>query len=301
MNKRATTIILLMVVVTSCIKTIAHDDDYVDNRAFHNQKVGESAADLLLDDVYRSLAIEIQYMPGYAPDAEAVSNLRGFLYEHLQKPGGISVTTKEIAAPADTVLTLEEVVAIERANRTSFAAGDRLTLYVLYANGYYTDPNILGWAYRNTSAVLFAKKIHEHSDRRGKPDRTKLETTILLHEIGHLLGLVNVGTPLQSPHKDDRHGKHCKNPRCLMYHKVDIRYIPSLLMKRDIPRLDDDCLRDLKHLRRNEPAHHVVTPAPSSPTLVNPRADDTLRLLPATPAAMPAPDTTEQGAGTPNG
>lgn len=293
MKRRAAVIILLMVVVTSCIKTIAHDDDYVDNRAFHNQKVGESAADLLLDDVYRSLTIEIQYMPGYEPDAEAVANLRGFLYEHVQKPGGIRVTTKEIDAPANTVLSLDEVVAIERANRTAFAAGDRLTLYILYSNGQYTDPNILGWAYRNTSAVLFAKKIHEHSNRRGKPDRTKLETTILLHELGHLLGLVNVGTPLQSPHKDDNHGKHCKNTKCLMYHKVDTRYIPSLLMKRDIPRLDDDCLRDLKHLRRNEPVHTVVTQPTTAPDQVNPRADDTLRLQPVTPTATPAKDSTQ--------
>lgn len=298
MKKRTAVILLLMIVVTSCIKTIAGDDDMIDTKAFHNQKVGESAADLLLDDVYRSLTIEIQYMPGYAPDAETVANLRGFLYEHVQKPGGIRVTTKEIASPADTVLTMDEVVAIERANRTAFATRDRLTLYILYANGYYTDPNILGWAYRNTSAVLFAKKIHEHSDRPGKPDRTKLETTVLLHELGHLLGLVNVGTPLQSPHKDDHHGKHCKNPRCLMYYKVDTRYIPGLLMKRDIPRLDADCLRDLKSLRRNEPAHTVITSAPAPTEKISNPMTDTLRAAPAPPSGTPVQDSIRQPAAT---
>jgi hypothetical protein len=247
--KKYVACILLLIIVTGCIKSIAGDDDLVDTKAFHNKVVGAAAADLLRDDTYRSLTVEIQYMPGFAPDKKAVANLRSFLYEHLQKPGGISIVQKEITSSPDTVLTLEEAVDIERANRTKFASKDALTLYILYTNGYYTDNSILGWAYRNTSAVIFGKKIREQSDRRGKPDRTKLESTVLLHEMGHLLGLVNVGTPLQSAHKDNGHGKHCKNKHCLMYYKVDTRYIPSLLLKRDIPKLDAACLEDLQALK----------------------------------------------------
>jgi predicted Zn-dependent protease len=292
MKQRAAVILLLMIVVTSYIQTIAGDDDILDTKAFHNQKTGESASDLLLDDVYRSLTIEIQYMPGYAPDAEAVANLRGFLYEHLQKPGGIRITTRQIASSADTVLSLDDVVAIERANRTAFAASDRLTLYILYANGYYTNSNIMGWAYRNTSAVIFAKKMVEQSGRRGKPARTKLETTVLLHELGHLLGLVNVSSPMQSPHRDGRHGKHCKNPRCLMYYKADNRYITGQLLKRDIPRLDEACLRDLSHLRRNEPAHTVIIPVSLPSEKVGHKMNDTLsrRPVPVQDSTTKPPD-----------
>jgi hypothetical protein len=34
-----------------------------------------------------------------------------------------------------------------------------------------------------------------------------------------------------------------------MYYKVDTRYIPSLLLKRDIPKLDAACLEDLQALK----------------------------------------------------
>ncbi|HEY1112004.1 MAG TPA: hypothetical protein VGE66_00525 [Chitinophagaceae bacterium] len=246
MKIRAAVSILLMIVVTSCMKTIASDDDYVDNRSFHNQKVGTSAADLLRDDRYTSLKIEVQYMPGFKPDRAALFNLQLFLFDLLHKPGGIYITTKEIAAAANESLTLDQVVAIERANRTAFVQNDQLTLYILYTNGYFADPKMLGWAYRNTSAVLFGKKIHEHASREDTPDRTILESNILKHEIGHLLGLVNVGSPLQSDHKDHKNGKHCSNPNCLMYYVVDSRKPFRLLLKSEQAELDAGCLEDLR-------------------------------------------------------
>lgn len=246
MKNKIPLLVLMALIVTGCIKSIAGDDDMVDMRAYHNQKVGASAADLLRDNRYTSLKIEVQYMPGFEPDEKALNNLQWFLIEHLHKPKGVVITTQEIAASRDTVLTLDEVVDIERAHRTAFADKDQLTLYILYTNGYFTDRNILGWAYRNTSAVLFAKKIWQHAQRDDTPDRTILETNVLKHELGHLLGLVNVGTPLQSGHKDDQHGKHCSNRKCLMYYVVDSKNPFRLLLKRQLPELDQECLDDLR-------------------------------------------------------
>lgn len=246
MKLRTLAFLLTLLVVTGCIKTIAGDDDYIDNRAFHNQKVGLSAADLLRDEKYTSLNIEVQYMEGFEPDPTALKNLQFFLFEHLHKPKGIFITTKQIVAAAEPSLTLEQVVAIERANRTAFVQDNQLTVYILYTNTYYTESRMLGWAYKNTSAVLFGKKILEHARREDTPDRTILESNVLKHEMGHLLGLVSVGTPLQSDHKDDKHGKHCSNPQCLMYHVVDTKKPFRLLLKSEMAELDDACREDLR-------------------------------------------------------
>jgi hypothetical protein len=246
MKLRAITILLLMIVITSCIKTIASDDDYVDNRAFHNQKVGVSAADLLRDEQYTSLKVEVQYMEGYEPDETALRNLHLFLIDHLHKPKGVFITTKEITPHPDSALTLDQVVAIERANRTAFVQEDQLAVYILYTNSYFSDAKMLGWAYRNTSAVLFGRKLREHASREDTPDRTILESNVLKHEMGHLLGLVNVGSPLQSDHKDHKNGKHCANPDCLMYHVVDTKKPFRLLLKSEVAELDPECLADLR-------------------------------------------------------
>src|SRR5689334_23881524 len=60
--------------------------------------VGKSAHDLLSTDTYSSLSIEIQYMPGMDLLPESVNNLRNFLETYLGKPGGITITQKQVAS-----------------------------------------------------------------------------------------------------------------------------------------------------------------------------------------------------------
>ena len=46
----------------------------------NNKQVGASANDLLSAATYTAVKIEIQYMPGFAPDAAAINNLNSFFY-----------------------------------------------------------------------------------------------------------------------------------------------------------------------------------------------------------------------------
>jgi predicted Zn-dependent protease len=63
------------------------------------------------------------------------------------------------------------------------------------------------------------------------------------HEFGHLMGLVDQGSPMQNDHKDADHGAHCINPSCLMYHAVETTGIDGT---NTIPELDAQCAVDLK-------------------------------------------------------
>ena len=49
-------------------------------------------------------------------------------------------------------------------------------------------------AYHNTSAVVYGKAVRNHSKLAGRLTHQELETAVVLHEMGHLLGLVNKGT-----------------------------------------------------------------------------------------------------------
>ena len=226
-----------------CQKSIAERP--IDFR-YHHARIGASARDLLTDSIYKSLTVEVQYMSGFEPDSMALLNLRDFLAEHLHKPKGIRVLTQEIAPVQDTLFSLDEVAAIEQAARRRYSRDEDLAIYILYTNGVFVEPNLLGYAYRNTSAVIFGKNIHENSNRKGRPSRSNLETKVLQHEVAHLMGLVNVGTALQSDHKDNQHGKHCLNKNCLMYYLTDTEESPSFLLKKPLPRLDEACLADLR-------------------------------------------------------
>jgi hypothetical protein len=211
----------------------------------NNKPVGASANDLLSAAKYSSIKIEIQYMPGFQPDAAAVNNLTAFLNGLLNKPGGVSIVQSQVPASGKTVLTLNEIATIEKNNRTIYTSGSQLGAYFLFTDGNYSDANVLGVAYRNTSMSLMGKTIHDNSGGLGQTSRTKLETTVLEHEFAHILGLVDIGSPMQTNHKDAAHGSHCSNSSCLMYYTSETTDILGFLLTGSIPVLDANCRADL--------------------------------------------------------
>lgn len=88
------------------------------------------------------------------------------------------------------------------------SAGDTVVVHIFYVPGYYL-PSVttLGLAYGDHAFALFRNSFGQ-SQERG----------VLLHEFGHLVGLVNTGTPCQSVHEetDPLHKLHCKND-CVMH------------------------------------------------------------------------------------
>lgn len=237
--------VLFSLILMGCVKSLA-DEPVFDPTNFHTRPLGSSAKELLSEETFQSMVVEVQYMKGARPHPETLENLEDFLNRHLHKPGGIRVVTKEIPASADSVFSVSSVIDIEQAYRTQFTTNSEIAVYILFASGHYTDPKILGYAYRNTSAVLFSAHIHKRSNKFKKAPRAYLESRILLHEFAHLLGLVNVGSPLVDNHQDEDHGKHCTNKQCLMYYLTDTEDYPSFLIRKAPPRLDEDCLKDLK-------------------------------------------------------
>lgn len=244
MKTKAFIAVMLLASIVSCKKETAFSNNPGAND-LHNKSVGYSANQLLSGGTYKSLKIEIQYMTGFAPDGAALSHLQNVLNSYLNKPSGITIVTKEIPATSSTTLSIDQIKTIEEQNRTVFTSGDQLGVYFLYTNGNFTEDNVLGVAYRNTSMTLFGKKIHDNSGGLGQTSRTKLEATVLEHEFGHILGLVDIGSPMQTNHKDAAHGNHCSNNNCLMYYASETTDILGFLLTGNIPSFDANCIADL--------------------------------------------------------
>lgn len=200
--------------------------------------------DFLSSKKYESLVIEVCYVDGFAPEQEALDNLKAFLSDRINKPDGISFKYKSISSPAKNSFDVNALEDIEKDHREEFTRGDKLAVFVFFANAPYSSGSVLGVVYRNTSFAMFEKTIQDNSGGIGQPSKTILETTVLEHEFGHLMGLVDSGTPMVTAHAADDH--HCNNSNCLMYYAVETLDIIGNLAGGQIPPLDQNCIADLQ-------------------------------------------------------
>lgn len=243
MKKIIFTLFVISVLLTRCSKK---DVIVTPPADLNNKSVGASAKDFLSAAIYNTINVQLQYMPGYAPDAAALDNLKTFLLTYINKPGGINITQTQITASGKSVLSVTDLSALEKANRTQFNSGNILSVYVLYADAPYSTTNVVGVAYKNTSLAVFGPTVASNSSGVNQTTRTRLETVAEEHEFGHLLGLTNLGTPMVTPHEDGAHAAHCSNTACLMYYTTQTAIMGGILLSGPLPQLDTNCKADLQ-------------------------------------------------------
>ncbi|WP_029038514.1 hypothetical protein [Salinimicrobium xinjiangense] len=213
--------------------------------------LGASARDYLSDEKFTSLQVEVVYVTGFEPTSEAIGSLKTFLNKYINKPNGISIITRAIPSPNMGTYAIEEIVELEKSERTVFSNGEKLGTFIFFADEKSTDSDeqrrVIGKAYRNTSMVIFDKEIRDMSN---SGTRGEIQTTALHHEFGHLFGLVNNGTPAQSPHEDSDSKKkaHCDVEGCLMNAEIEFGTSPFSFLEngQQILDFDDQCKLDLK-------------------------------------------------------
>jgi len=214
---------------------------------------GDSARDFLTEEHFSEIVMEVVYVESVPPSDVALEHLVEFINEHCYKSRGVEIVKRAIPSPDGEFYSVEQVDSLERELRTQYNAKNRLAMFVLYLDGSYQDledksPNsgfgvVLGVSYRNTSFAIFKERINTMGSSRSYA----LESTVLKHEFSHLLGLVNVGTKMQSDHIDPEHGHHCNVEDCLMNYHVEIGWEFSG-WNRDpqLPQLDSQCIADLR-------------------------------------------------------
>jgi predicted Zn-dependent protease len=209
--------------------------------------VGASARDFLSASDFDRLVVEVQYVEGFRPTDAALQDLATFLAARLNKPGGIDIQLGTgLPVQPQSSYSADAVRALEQQHRTAFTEGRTIAAWLAFLPGEFAGgANVLGIAYQNTSMAIFVEKIGQHTGGPLEPSRQTVEATVANHEFGHLLGLVNNGSPMQDEHQDEPHGEHCENEDCLMHYSVRLTDFLSNLLG-GMPQLDQDCLADLQ-------------------------------------------------------
>lgn len=242
---KITLFLFLLTVFIGCKK----DDD---QKAVNSPggAVGSLSKALLSDAQYKTLRLDLLFEQSHAPTQEAVDSLEAFLLRRLSKPGGISIKLVEIPTQNQNSFSLDELKNIESSYRNTKNNKGEITAYLFYANGDYSansnNAQTLGIAYGSSSMVVFGKTIEENTGGLTQPSPALVEQSVMKHEVGHILGLVNLGAPMQTNHQDTEHGKHCINENCLMYWATETGNFISNLTGSSPPQLDANCIADLR-------------------------------------------------------
>lgn len=225
------------------------DDAEADNLA---SSAGDDAPDYLRDVAYDKLVVEVDFHEGRRPSAEVVAALRTVLEALCTKPGGVEIVLDDAhPVPSDTSWTAADLDAFEHDVRTRWhdpAAGVAVLHVSWVAGSSARDTEtgkILGTAFHGSSLVVYPDTIEDLSGGLlGGVLQADPYSVVLQHEVGHLLGLVNNGTPMVAPHQDEAHGAHDENEDCLMFWEADGAALFDALADR-APTFDDACLDDV--------------------------------------------------------
>lgn len=214
-------------------------------------------AALAKGEPYSRLIIEVDAVAGLEPEA-IEDHVESFLAGVVDKPDGIAFVRDQTieGKGSEHLWTAEELEALMVETNTLELAPGEVKVHVVFIDGGYEKDT----AELVTLGLSWGSKIAMFGDTlEGSCARPVLqgrlceftEAAILLHEFGHVLGLVDNGAPLTSDHRDEEHGKHCTNPDCLMYWEYEGTKIVDALRGRlsdgeeSVFELDEACMQDL--------------------------------------------------------
>lgn len=243
--------LLALVFIVACTTDDATNGDTENTSNYPwKQAVGYSANDILSGNNFQEIEIELMYIDGYKPEQRSINNVVDFIKNKTYKTT-ITVTPRVIQKTNSNTYSITDIKTLEDNNRVRFTQDGKITIAALFVNGASSSNNgnniVLGTAYRNTSFVMYQETIQGLSDSPFETNRVTLETSVMLHEICHLLGLVNVGTNMVKNHQDSNHGAHCNVDSCLMYYALENgNTISNTLTGDQIPKLDPLCIQDLQ-------------------------------------------------------
>lgn len=226
--------------------------------------------DLVTSNPYEALRVVLHHDVDHVPSPGALQLARDELQRlsdlgGLDKPGGFELilgSSVDMAEADHHSYAIDEVLA-----SVAWPSHDEgvANVNVLYADGAFVEDGeksgvVLGYAYGGGYLVILPDAIAA-TCRGGFGALTRkacevIEAMVLVHELGHLFGLVGNGAPMVEHHRDDTHGSHDRSENCVMYWAIPRRDVAKamaeswLVGEAAMLGFDDACIADLRAGRR---------------------------------------------------
>jgi hypothetical protein len=122
----------------------------------------------------------------------------------------------------------------------------------MYPSGKHTNENVLGVAVDASTVMIFVDNIKESENLIQRPSWENIEASVTVHELGHLLGLVNLVYQSNVDHEDPDHPGHSSNDQSVMYWAIETSDISNILFGTLPNEFDSDDLSDLSNLKNSQ-------------------------------------------------
>ncbi len=178
------------------------------------------------------LVFEVDSVPGMEPHAAAEADLVQRFSALLDKPDGIEIIHDDVleARGSGYEWTPDELFEYSSSHFDDDQPEGTVSMHVVFVDGRYVSPTggtVLGVAWGGRFIAMFSETIQESCSQL--PLLAELEADacraaefgVWSHEVGHVLGLVNNGLEMQTPHEDPEHVHHDVEEGCLMYWAYD--------------------------------------------------------------------------------
>lgn len=212
--------------------------------------VGANARAMLRGD-RPTLVVEIDTQQDVDADADAVAHLTATLGEVVDKPGGIVREGGNELSDPRTTWSSADLRAVAADNRDTRTTDEQVSVHVLYVAGSHvedgTETNAIGLALSASTIAIFPQRWQGMTSLLGSG--TAIERAVLVHELGHLLSLVNLGYESDLDHEDPDHPGHSANQRSAMYYAVETTLIGQVFSGPPPDTFDDADRSDLDGLR----------------------------------------------------
>jgi len=182
--------------------------------------------DYVRADDYTKLVLEVDSVASNRPTGKTRKIVVNGVRDIVNKPDGVFMEPDQtLPGSPDTRWTQESLDALADTYETYRPEDGTTTIYTMFVEGTWHeddgDRTTLGVAWDHHRIAIFVDPINAFcGDQEVLCDAT--QNTIWLHELGHVLGLVDNGVPMVHDHRDpdpDK-GAHDSNEDCIMHWSV---------------------------------------------------------------------------------
>ena len=209
--------------------------------------VGSDAARYLRPDGSQRVIVQVITQQGATPQQATIDHVVSVLSAASGKP----VTTAGGTVSSDRQKWSSADIRGAATNAAVDAPADSAVLHLLFLRGQFDeggdkDDEIIGLSVAGDVAAIFSDKVDAAATGLVSPAR--IEDSVTTHEVGHLLGLVDL--VLHTGRGDPAHPGHSANRSSVMYWAVESSLVTDLLTGGPPRDFDAQDKADLATIRR---------------------------------------------------